>query len=105
LVEVLERYRDLHKAVVVINCMPELMRRTRMGSLDVSALAGDRNSERKSQTGRLLSAAGSWVGKQARNHREQKKRNDHSQYIKFVDRLPGILVCQLPARSPMQSTT
>jgi magnesium chelatase subunit H len=91
LLAALERYRHVHKAVVVINCMADLMRRTRMGGLDVAALAGDKRNERKSQTARLLSAAGSWVGKQARGHREQKKTNNHSQYIKLADRLPGIL--------------
>src|SRR6266566_4337205 len=29
-----------HRAVVVINCMPELMKRTRMGKLDVERLSG-----------------------------------------------------------------
>ena len=36
----LERFKDRHDAVVVINCMPELMRRTRMGKLDVGSFAG-----------------------------------------------------------------
>jgi Domain of unknown function (DUF3479). len=35
LVTGLESYKDRHDAVVVINCMPELMRHTRMGRLDV----------------------------------------------------------------------
>src|SRR5262250_857602 len=29
-----------HDAVIVINCMPELMRRTRMGRLDIAAFKG-----------------------------------------------------------------
>ncbi len=32
----LETLKDKHEAVIVINCMPELMRRTRMGRLDVA---------------------------------------------------------------------
>src|SRR5437867_10286601 len=40
LLSALERYKSRHNAVIVINCMPELMRRTRMGKLNVSALAG-----------------------------------------------------------------
>src|SRR5512145_1333551 len=36
LVAALERFKDRHDAVIVINCMPELMRRTRMGRLDIS---------------------------------------------------------------------
>ncbi|HKG81295.1 MAG TPA: DUF3479 domain-containing protein, partial [Pyrinomonadaceae bacterium] len=41
-VAALERFKDRHDAVVVINCMPELMRRTHMGRLNVNALAGKR---------------------------------------------------------------
>ena len=35
LLPLLDRFREQHRAVVVINCMPELMRRTRMGGLDL----------------------------------------------------------------------
>ena len=37
LVAALEKFNK-HDAVVVINCMPELMRRTRLGRLDISTL-------------------------------------------------------------------
>ena len=100
LLAALERYKDRHNAVVVINCMPELMRRTRMGRLDVGAFAGNaRNKEgpnrgrgRKSasQGLRLLSSVGSWVGKQARGSNE-KKPDGHGQYLKLIDHLPGVL--------------
>ena len=40
LLKALDKYQSKHEAVVVINCMPDLMRRTRMGRLDVAALAG-----------------------------------------------------------------
>src|SRR5687768_10788760 len=39
LLQSLERHKKQHRAVVVINCMPNLMRRTRMGRLDVQTLA------------------------------------------------------------------
>jgi len=70
-------------AVIVINCMPELMRRTRMGRLDISTL-GKQNGK----GGKLLRSVGSWVGSQARRGKSQDK---HTQYLKLVDRLPGIL--------------
>ena len=70
-------------AVVVINCMPELMRRTRMGRLDISTL-GKQNGK----GGKLLRSVGSWVGNHARRG---KSRDKHTQYLKLVDRLPGIL--------------
>ncbi len=85
LVTALERFKDRHDAVVVINCMPELMRRTRMGRLDVNALAGKKE---RSKVGTLLRSAGSWIGSQARRG---KSNRGHGQYLKLVDRLPGIL--------------
>lgn len=93
LIATLDRYRERHNAVVVINCMPDLMRRTRMGKLDVAALAGNEVGRRqgRGKTLRLLGSAGAWVGKQARGQRENKQRHNHSQYIKLIDRLPGIL--------------
>src|SRR5258707_1860745 len=36
----LDRNGDRHQAVVVINCMPALMKRTRMGKLDIKRLSG-----------------------------------------------------------------
>src|SRR5215203_4898972 len=44
LINTLEKFKDRHDAVIIINCMPELMRRTRMGRLDVGALTGKRKS-------------------------------------------------------------
>jgi magnesium chelatase subunit H len=82
LVAALERFR--HDAVIVINCMPELMRRTRMGRLDISAVGKRQNGK----GGRLLKSVGSWVGNQAKRG---KSSRGHGQYLKLVDRLPGIL--------------
>ena len=84
LVAALDRVKN--DAVVVINCMPELMRRTRMGRLDISTLGGRKDGK----GGKLLRSVGSWVGNQARRGKSQDKRS-HTQYLKLVDRLPGIL--------------
>ena len=103
LLSALERHRERHHAVIVINCMPELMRRTRMGRLDVAGLFGDTDTEngrrpsaknRAGQGLRLLSSAGSWVGNQTRRHTSNgnsRKRRGHDQYLRLVDKLPGIL--------------
>src|SRR5262244_4255271 len=45
LLPVLERYRSRHRAVIVINCMPQLMRRTRMGRLDFAGLSKEKATE------------------------------------------------------------
>jgi magnesium chelatase subunit H len=76
--------RTQHDAVIVINCMPELMRHTRMGRLDIGAFKASQG-----KGGRLLRSVGSWVGNQARRGKSDKR--SHTQYLKLVDRLPGIL--------------
>jgi magnesium chelatase subunit H len=73
LIAALDSYKERHDAVVVINCMPELMRHTRMGRLDVNRLG----------------STGAWIGKRAKR-REGATKHGH-QYLKLVDRLPGIL--------------
>ncbi len=80
--------------MIVINCMPDLMRQTRMGGLDLGRLLGKdisrKGAKTQSEPARLLSTVGSWVGRQARGGNGQK--NGHGrQYLKLVDRLPGIL--------------
>ncbi|HEX5966565.1 MAG TPA: cobaltochelatase subunit CobN [Pyrinomonadaceae bacterium] len=74
LVTALESYKDRHDAVVVINCMPELMRHTRMGRLDVSRLA----------------STGGWIGSRVKRRKGVNAKHGR-QYLKLVDRLPGIL--------------
>lgn len=107
LLSVLERYGRHHRAVVVINCMPDLMRRTRMGQLDFGQLfrsskagaikngEGDsalpQTDDKKSgRASHLIGKVGSWMGEQARAHQAGKSRS-HTQYLKLVDRLPGLL--------------
>jgi magnesium chelatase subunit H len=72
LIKALDVFKDRHDAVIVINCMPELMRHTRMGQLDV---------------GRLRSLS-SWFGSKSK---ADKRRTNHGKYLKLVDRLPRIL--------------
>jgi magnesium chelatase subunit H len=107
LLAVLEKHKARHGAVVVINCMPDLMRRTRMGKLDFDKLAGLKSKtneavSRKGEKGqsedigkrtggmRLLGTVGSWIGNQVRS-RHEKNGHSHTRYLKLVDRLPGIL--------------
>jgi magnesium chelatase subunit H len=105
LLELLERYRARHHAVIVINCMPELMRRTRMGKLDFGRMFRGAKKELDAETQvdkgeakekgarkaeSLIGRVGAWMGEQARAHRAKKKRS-HTQYLKIVDRLPAIL--------------
>src|SRR6185369_1286318 len=70
---------DQHRTaatVVVINCMPELMRRTRMGKLDLGKLPRGRDKGETTKVSDspadevdsqgLLRAVTSWIGRQAR---------------------------------------
>jgi magnesium chelatase subunit H len=82
LISALDRINN--DAVIIINCMPELMRRTRMGRLDISTLGNKQHGK----GGKLLRSVGSWVGSQVRRGKSHDK---HTQYLKLVDRLPGIL--------------
>ena len=113
LIPALENYKERHRAVIVINCMPDLMRRTRMGRLDISQLLrrkeqgdkgkgererGERRKGEETKGGtrkalNLLTAAGSWIGRQARGSgsNNQPKKHGHGQYLKLIDKLPGIL--------------
>jgi magnesium chelatase subunit H len=85
-------------AVIVINCMPELMKRTRMGKLDFGRLPrisrkGAKETEEAKATS-LLGSIGSWIGKQARgNGAKNGKGNGHgrAQYLELANHLPSIL--------------
>ena len=106
LISALERYQHQHRAVIVINCMPDLMRRTRMGRLDVLKLIGsngkgkrakgkgengDRENGERGKGKALFSAVGSWMGRQVRGRESKTRRRSHTQYLKLVDRLPALL--------------
>ncbi|MCM3869258.1 MAG: cobaltochelatase subunit CobN [Pyrinomonadaceae bacterium] len=106
LIPALEAYRKRHHAVIVINCMPELMRRTRMGRLDIATFfrsdsAGVHQENGATEKGtvsravRLFGNAGSWIGRQARGNGStgdsKKRKHGHGQYLKLIDKLPGIL--------------
>ena len=106
LLPLLDRHRA-KAAVIVINCMPELMKRTRIGKLDFAKLPGvsrkeakapsdggkeQRAKDEESETagvGNLLKGIASWIGRQTRNG----KSNGHGRadYLKWAERLPSLL--------------
>ncbi|HEX8175337.1 MAG TPA: cobaltochelatase subunit CobN [Pyrinomonadaceae bacterium] len=97
----LESHRERPSAVVVINCMPDLMRRTRMGRLDFAQVFGGAQSQEKGDAGKeagaslrargLIAKVGAWMGEQARAHAKKRRGGSHTHYLKLVDRLPGLL--------------
>jgi magnesium chelatase subunit H len=110
LVSLLREYDARINAVIVINCMPDLMRRTLMGRLrfgkadarageDVGAGASvelDAHDDAKAGEGsggrarRLVSRVGGWMAEQARGRRGGAK-SSHTQYLRYVERLPALL--------------
>ena len=89
------------KATVVINCMPALMKRTRIGKLDLGRLIGISSEGAKTEVGRkddsstaagMLASISSWIGKQARgNGGNGSKAHGRAEYLKWAARLPGLL--------------
>ncbi|HYO62918.1 MAG TPA: cobaltochelatase subunit CobN [Pyrinomonadaceae bacterium] len=98
LVKLLDRHEARLGAVVVINCMADLMRRTRMGRLrfggtrphDDATAEGD-DAETRGDAGKggrargLLRSVAGWMGQHARG------RSRHTQYLRFAERLPALL--------------
>lgn len=91
------------KATIVINCMPELMKRTRIGKLNLAKLLGvsrkgDKRQRAKSQEaedlndGGLLKSISSWIGRQARgNGKNGARSHGRAEYLKWAERLPSLL--------------
>ncbi len=93
------------KATIVINCMPELMKRTRIGKLDMAKLPGVSRKSDKGQraTGTapeeesvnesgLLKSVSSWIGRQAKGKgKNGATAHGRAEYLKWAERLPGLL--------------
>jgi magnesium chelatase subunit H len=93
------------KATIVINCMPELMKRTRMGKLDFAKLPGVSRKSGKGQRAKgegveadslndagLLRSISSWIGRQAKgNGKNGAVAHGRADYLKWAERLPGLL--------------
>src|SRR2546425_3734339 len=103
LMSVLDRLGNRHRVVAVINCMPALMKRTRMGKLDFEKLPGVSRKDAKKgkqeaqrtahwKGTSLLGSIGSWIGRQARSgSKNGAKGHARGQYLKFADRLPSLI--------------
>jgi magnesium chelatase subunit H len=99
--ESLDKLEGRHNAVIAFNCMPDLMRRTRMGKLDFAKLMKPRKSSGKEETSRSIARKlGLWMGDfiKGRNgsngHGSSPKTKGHAnkgQYVKMIGRLPSIL--------------
>ncbi|HKG21489.1 MAG TPA: cobaltochelatase subunit CobN, partial [Blastocatellia bacterium] len=81
-------------AIIAFNCMPELMRLTRMGRLDFSSLgraaAGRRTPEasKEASSRNLIRKLFSWMAESAKG---KEKKKDHNKYLRLIGRMPAIL--------------
>ncbi|HTG15741.1 MAG TPA: cobaltochelatase subunit CobN [Blastocatellia bacterium] len=104
IIEVVEGLRDRLKATIAFNCMPDLMRLTRMGRLDFAQMM--KSSARSKESGgegreaaghNIARKLGSWMADfvKGRNGSDDSKRKSASrnmgQYVKLIGRLPAIL--------------
>lgn len=89
------------QATIVINCMPQLMKLTRIGKLDFAKLPGRAGKSGKGRRakgeeaeadndGGLLKSISSWIGRQAK---ASGKNGGHGRadYLKWAARLPRML--------------
>jgi magnesium chelatase subunit H len=100
----LERHRERHNAVIAFNCMPDLMRRTRLGKLDFAALMKQRGSpdhgEQEASAPGIARKLGTWMTDFIKG-RAQTRGGDSprpigppsktDQYVKLIGRLPALL--------------
>jgi len=71
----LEKYRDRHRAVIAFNCMPELMRRTRMGKLDFAALMKSRSGGDERSGSGFARKLGLWMAETMKRSRPENPRS------------------------------
>jgi magnesium chelatase subunit H len=83
----LDRFRSRHHAAIVINCLGDLMRRTRLGSLDFASLFITRAADQEHPGHRLARKVASWMSSHART----AKSKGPDRYLKLTNQIPPIL--------------
>jgi magnesium chelatase subunit H len=84
----LDRHRDRHHAVIVINCLGELMRHTRLGDQEFAAWFDHTVPVKPGRALDVLRGVMSWMGR-ARSHGQAK--GSSQQYLGLIGRLPAFL--------------
>jgi magnesium chelatase subunit H len=77
-------------ATIAFNCMPELMRRTRMGKLDFASLMKSRDEDSSHSIARKI---GSWMAdtfRKGKSNSQASGKNGHH-YVKLISRMPALL--------------
>ncbi len=109
LLNLLAPIEGIDRTVIVVNCMPDLMRCTQMGRLQFSKFFGKSKGkrseaahdfEKRGRARRLFSSVSGWMGEQVKGHKNAGRRN-HTQYLKYIERLPSLLRV-LPVPGPLR---
>ncbi|HKA19477.1 MAG TPA: cobaltochelatase subunit CobN [Blastocatellia bacterium] len=100
----LELHSRHHNAVIAFNCMPDLMRRTRLGKLDFSGLMKSRKSAeagaRETSASGFAQKLSSWMSDFMKTSRSTDNRifakrsglpGNADSYLKLIRRLPAVL--------------
>ena len=100
----LERHHQRHHAVIAFNCMPDLMRCTRMGKLDFAKLMkrpGSRDQGDETSAPGIARKLGMWMSDFVKGRTSPVGGQSPAmsggppakadQYVKLIGRLPGIL--------------
>jgi len=94
------RNRSHTHAIIAINCMPDLMRLTRMGKLDFSKMARSQTKSGEEQEGKraassksIVRTLGSWMASHVKRGKSKGTGRGlkTSQYLKLIERLPAFL--------------
>src|SRR5262245_9168067 len=97
IISALDRYRKHHNAVIAFNCMPDLMRCTRMGKLDFSSLMKKKSESGKEDGGHgAARKLGLWMADFLKSRTPggttaNNRKTGGDQYLKMIGRLPAIL--------------
>lgn len=92
----LDEFRARHQAVIAINCLTDLMRKTHMGKLDLSKLMRSKEAkETKKDEGAasqsMVRKLAGWLSDYIKERNKSGYASKTTQYLRFINRLPGFL--------------
>jgi magnesium chelatase subunit H len=88
----LERYRSHPHAVIVINCLRDLMQRTRLGRFEpFSAFRARPDAAESPIAHRLLRKLGSWMAAYVKTRGANGSARRPERYLKLIEQVPAVL--------------
>ncbi len=87
----LDGCRSRHRAVLAINCMRDLMVRTRLGKLNGMKLFNLWREKERSAIYRAVRDAGSWMGSYARARNRESKGTGGHKHSQLLKQMPSLL--------------